>query len=250
MQFALRLRNAWTQASDAETNASRTTAELAPVDLYRLQGREIGWIAPEGVRTSDWLNEERRLDVYRPLPLPIDAVVDWPEPPGKQTSLEWVVRDAADFLFVVPPSLPTNLHLRVHRRVVDISLKVGDWRVWGRAHIRPGAEVGDYLLRGGRHFIPLTGVELLHEADPPLRLQVPVVIVNVSHVTHFEMPDRRNDLRTRQAPPVALVEAPAENPDAPSDFERVIEDLLSSRRQGRITRDEMRAQLEVLLRLS
>lgn len=249
MQFALRLRNAWTQASDAERSASRTTAELAPVDLYTLQGREIGWIAPGDVRTSDWLNEERRLDVYLPSPLAIDAVLDWPEPPRTQASHDWVVRDAADFLFVVPPSLPPNLHLRVHRRVVDISLRVEGWRVWGRAHIRPGAEVGDYLLRGGRRFIPLTGVELMHEADPALRLQVPVVIVNVSHVTHFEMPDRRNDLRTRHAPPVVVATA-AEDPDAPNDFERVIEDLVSSRREGRISRDDMRAQLEVLLRLS
>lgn len=260
MQLAMRLRDVWAGAPEDDRDGAQGSAtELAPIELFGANGREVGWIAPRGRRTSDCMNEERRLELYRPAPAAIDAAVDWPDPPPSPVPGGWVVRDPEDLLFVVPPSLPTNLRLRVHRRIVEVSLRIGEWRMLGRAHIRPGAEAGDYLLRGARRYVPLTKVELLHEEDPQLHFEVPVAIINISHVTHFELPDRRNDLRERPAltavpiqAPAAVVAArrPAVAADPTGDYERVLEDVLVSRRRGRITRAEMRAQLTELLSLS
>ena len=111
-------------------------------------------------------------------------------------------------IFAVPPTLPSGRHLRLHRRVIRIHFEMENYDLSGRIHVRPGAEVGDYLLRSSRVFVPITDVELTRLTEPAFSRTLPVVIVNSRHVSRLHLVEGRA-LRIGQAVPVTpTVHAP------------------------------------------
>jgi hypothetical protein len=166
--------------------AAPELASLSPIELYTVWGREVAWAPTGDRRTSDWLNRSDPIEVYSVRSLPLDGDDTEPATPPGSPPLPRSERLAADVLFVVPPALPPNRHLRLHRRVVDVRMEVASFMLIGRVHIRPGTAAGDYLLRGNRRFVPITDVELRYRGEPPFGRQISVAIVNVTHVTILE----------------------------------------------------------------
>ncbi len=154
-------------------------ADLGTVELLTESGGLAGWIATGGQRTSDWLNSAEEVPVHglvgagAQLPTIADATS---APPG-------TVR-RADIIWVVPPPLPPNRHLRLHRRKLLVHLELDQHRISGQVHVRPGADPVDQVLRGTRDLVPLTEAQIVSKADPEQGMVVPVLIVNRRHVRH------------------------------------------------------------------
>lgn len=232
--------------------------ETASVELYTVWGHEMAWVASGDERTSDWLNTGDTIAVRGLHDLPLDAVLPAdarPPAPEEQPTH----RLAADVLFVIPPDLPPKRHLRLHRRIVAVRLEMASFRLVGRVHIRPGAEAGDYLLRGNRRFVPITDVELTYTGEPTFQRRLPVVIINVTHVTLL---DRGAPAQTDAEQPAAPV--PAVRPEriavleAPSgtteesilSVRAALEQLAALSDDGLITRAEQRRKrAEILARI-
>lgn len=186
--------------------------ELAAVDLITVSGRFSGWIATDGERTSDWLNHNDELLVRgMEAVAPMEQLAEATLPVASGLTEQHL--SATDVIFVVPPPLPPNRHLRLHRRRVRIHLELGAYRVSGQLHVRPGANAGDYVLRSTRTMVPLTEVELVHAGDPAFRRLTPVLIVNARHVTRMREAEQRGrpvviashpGPAAEPAPPVAL----------------------------------------------
>lgn len=179
MRFAWSRTSADDTSDDAPTDESATVAQLAAVELRLDDGtREVGWIDTGGQRTSDWLNGHPEIPMYGRTADAGVAAAGPPDPASTPaTSLE---RDR--IVWVVPPALPPNRHLRLHRRRVLVHLELDDHEVSGQAHVRPGADAIDQVLRGTRDLIPLTDVQLASRADPGNGVALPVLIVNRRHV--------------------------------------------------------------------
>jgi hypothetical protein len=186
-----------------------TPFELSAVDVYTLDGREVAWIATNGERASDMLNRDDE------IPLRGVAAVDTADETVTFASMptnadEPTPLERSQVRFIVPPPLPPNRHLRLHRRRVLMALRMGPYEVSGQAHVRPGADAADYLLRSSRSFVPLTEVELVHGEAPEFHRFVPVLIINVSHVTELiNMERRERAMAARHPAPVAAAPAPA-----------------------------------------
>ena len=165
----------------AEPVADASNDSLVPVELYTVQGRQFAWIRSGGERTSDWLNHADSLRLAGLTELPLTGSIAEPSMPD--ADMPTTDRLAADLVLVVPPALPPNRHLRLHRRIEEVHLELDNFALVGRVHIRPGAQAGDYLLRGNRRFVPVTRVQLTYTGETTFRRELPVVIVNVSHVT-------------------------------------------------------------------
>lgn len=180
---------AWLRHSEPEEKPEPAPTDtpvwpvLAELEVITADRRMRGWIAPEGERTSDWLNRGGAIELIGPVEEPMT------EAPGTLAPADPAsrrVRIAADeILFAVPPALPVGRHLRLHRRVHGIHFETAGYEVHGRIHVRPGAQVGDYLLRSSRVFVPITEVDLEHHGDPPYRRRLPVLIVNARHVSRL-----------------------------------------------------------------
>lgn len=163
---------------EAATPEPATPYELAAVELMTMDGPMRGWIATEGARTSDWLNSLEEA--------PIHALAhedtDGPVPSPLAVPAETMARDR--IIWVVPPPLPPNRHLRLHRRRVRVELELDSATVIGHVHVRPGADASDWVLRGTRSMLPLTEVEIHPGGGAAYRL-VPVLVVNTKHVTRM-----------------------------------------------------------------
>jgi hypothetical protein len=151
--------------------------EYAAVEMLTVDGRRAGWIATDGARTSDWLNQAERVAVYGLT----DADLGASAPPSLPTATSDLL-SLGDVVWVVPPPLPPNRHLRLHRRRVRVHLELDGHHIVGQVHVRPGAEASDSILRGARTLVPLTDVEVASRTDPADRVLRPVLIVNVTHV--------------------------------------------------------------------
>ena len=154
--------------------------ELSVIDLVTSSGRQMAWIVSNGRRTSDWLNEGQILRVRGSQQIEMDDTQAVP-PPTPTDSEEQEI-EAADVRFVIPPPLPANRHLRLHRRRVHVELQLNGFVISGQAHVRPGAEVGRHIFQSGRRFVPLTDVELVATGEPGFSWTLPVVIINSGHV--------------------------------------------------------------------
>ena len=212
VSWASRQREAEPVPDEAGHEPDTHPFELAAIDLTTTSGRCSGWIATDGQRTSDWLNHSTEL-VVRGLTSvsPLDELAD----PGLPVAsgLEVHRLKPEEVIFVVPPPLPPNRHLRLHRRKVRIHLDIGQYRVVGQLHVRPGANAGDYVLRSSRSMVPLTEVELVHEGEPPYRRLVSVLIVNSRHVTRMrEAEQRGRPLLTSSAVRAPMAPAPTVTP--------------------------------------
>lgn len=208
---------------------------LVAVELYTVWGREWGWIGSDGERTSDWLNRGDTFTLHgiTDLPLSGEALTTGdPPPPAIRPDFE---RLAADVLMVVPPELPANRHLRLHRRIVEVRMELASFALVGRVHIRPGTKAGDYLLRGNRRFVPITNAELTYNGETPFRRHLPVVIVNVTHVTLLDRGPgaaEETTLEASLAEPGTPAATPAATPGTPGEPSGVAADAFLSARDA------------------
>lgn len=164
---------------------------LAELEVYTRNRRLVGWIAPEGERTSDWMNRGHEIELLSPIEAPMAA--QRPTLAAPEGTLHRQRVSATEIVFAVPPSLPSGRHLRLHRRVIRIHFETEDYELHGRIHVRPGAEVGDYLLRSSRVFVPITDVELTRVTEPVFSRSLSVVIVNSRHVSRLHMVEGQRD---------------------------------------------------------
>ena len=151
--------------------------ELAAVELLTVDGSMSGWIATDGARTSDWLNATDSAAIHGLRPS--DAAPSAPPYPEEQRPTP-VNRDR--IVWVVPPPLPANRHLRLHRRRMRVRIELDGYDLVGQVHVRPGADANDAILRGTRVMVPLTDVEVRPHDDPSGAVVRPVLIVNATHV--------------------------------------------------------------------
>lgn len=179
----------WRRSTSAAV-ASGTAAvglvpDLAPIELYTAEARIVGWIAANGRRVTDLLNEQPELRLWRPAPGPLDSSArpaeDGDPAPDDPGSGEWHSLETDQVLLAMPPEWRTNRQLRLHRRLRRVALTVGPFSVSGNLHLHPGVEPGIQVLRQQR-FLPLTDAYILHSGDPPFEHVVSVVIVNAVHV--------------------------------------------------------------------
>jgi hypothetical protein len=171
-----RHRTAVATASGDGDQAAEMPYELASIVLLTMSGPRTGWIATEGERTSDWLNHGDELAIHALAEADVAG-----DPPD--LSMAGVHRlSRADVIWAVPPPLPPNRHLRLHRRRVRVHLELEDHEITGQAHVRPGADATDQMLRGSRTMVPLTDVEVAPRDGSAERAFWPVLIVNTTHV--------------------------------------------------------------------
>ena len=183
------MRFAWNRATAEETGdeAPEGASEVVPgvredfgtVELLTQTGSVAGWIATEGQRTSDWLNAMEAVPVHGLVHA--DAVL---ASLAEATSGPPASVRRADIIWVVPPPLPPNRHLRLHRRRLLVHLELDAHRISGQVHVRPGADPVDQVLRGTRDLVPLTEAQVVSKTDPEQGMIVPVLIVNRRHVRH------------------------------------------------------------------
>jgi hypothetical protein len=231
--------------------AAHGQVALARLELYTVWGREAAWVRAGSDRTSDWLNRGDAIEVYDVESLPLDGEgidVAASRPP---THLSLSERLAADVLFVVPPTLRPNRHLQLHRRIADVRMELASFVLTGRAHIRPGIEAGDFLLRGNRRFVPITHVELRYTGEPSFSRQVPVVIVNVTHVTLLDR-SLGAAVHDHDDPPVPAPAAPdgastAAGLESFANARMALEQLADLARDGLITPAELRRKRAQIL---
>ena len=159
--------------------------ELAPIELYTADSRIVGWIAPEGQRVTDLLNNQGELRLWRPSPGPLDAVVS-PSANGKLPgdNGEWESLATAQVILAMPPEWRASRQLRLHRRLRRAAVVAGPFNVTGNVHLHPGVEVGIHLVRN-QSFVPLTDAYILHNGEPPFEHVVSVVLVNSAHVSQM-----------------------------------------------------------------
>lgn len=233
---------------------------LAKLEIFTPSRRLLGWIAPEGERTSDWMNRGQEIELLSPVELGLAG--DAPEllePQGDQRRARVA---SSDILFAVPPSLPQGRHLRLHRRVVRISFEVGDYDLSGRIHVAPGADPGENLLRSSRTFVPITDAELIHYADPPFTRSFTTLIVNARNVSRVHVGESTSARRFSPPPQVAPSQLPsaAEERTLADSFgpiepvagavHRALCELTALHRDGRIDDAEFEAKrAEILARL-
>jgi len=169
-----------TSLTSVDGTGSPDPFELSVIDLVTGTGRLMAWIVSNGRRTSDGMNEGDTLRVRGSQR--IELADTQAVPPPTPTDSEEEEIDAADVIFVIPPPLPANRHLRLHRRRVHVELQLKGFVISGQAHVRPGAEVGRHIFHSGRRFVPLTDVELVSTEEPAFSWTLPVVIVNAAMV--------------------------------------------------------------------
>lgn len=184
----------WRRGTGATTSGTAAVAlstDLAPIELYTAESRIVGWIAANGRRVTDLLNDEGELRLWRPSPGPLAA----PEseggttptsPAGPDSGGEWQTLLSERVILAMPPEWRASRQLRLHRKLRRVALSAGPFSVTGNLHLPPGAEAGEeYLLRAPR-FLPLTESYILHNGEPPFEHVVSVVIVNTAHVTQLQ----------------------------------------------------------------
>ena len=165
-----------------------TGRDIAPIELYTADARIVGWIAANGQRVTDLLNDEAELRLWHPSPGPIvaptggESAAD-PVPGEDSGELQSVVTE--QLILAMPPEWRAARQLRLHRKLRRVALSAGPFSVTGNLHLAPTAEAGDQVLDGSRRFLPLTDAYILHNGEPPFEHVVSVVIVNTAHITQI-----------------------------------------------------------------
>jgi hypothetical protein len=165
-----------------------TGTDLAPIELYTADARIVGWIAANGQRVTDLLNEQAELRLWRPHPSP-DADAVGPASardaaPTAEEQGEWQSLVTEQLILAMPPEWRAARQLRLHRKLRRVALSAGPFSVTGNLHLPPNGEPTQDLLTE-RHFLPLTDAYILHNGDPAFEHVVSVVIVNTAHVTQL-----------------------------------------------------------------
>jgi hypothetical protein len=177
-------------ATTSGTAAMAVSTDLAPIELYTADARIVGWVAANGRRVTDLLNERGELRLWRPSPGPIDGHGDAPVAPSAQGSGdetgEWQSLETERVILAMPPEWRASRQLRLHRKLRRVALTAGPFSVTGNLHLPPGAEPAlEYVMHAPR-FLPLTDSYILHRGEPPFEHVVSVVIVNTVHVTQLQ----------------------------------------------------------------
>jgi hypothetical protein len=173
-------------ATSAGSAAVAVSPDLAPIELYTADARIVGWIASNGQRVTDLLNEQDELRLWRPSPGPIQPPADpGTADAGSGEDGEWETLATARVILAMPPEWRAARQLRLHRKLRRVAVQAGPFSVTGNLHMAPGTEPGPHLLARGPHFMPLTEAYLLHNAEPPFEHVVSVVIVNTAHVVQL-----------------------------------------------------------------
>lgn len=181
-------RGSATGAAQGSTAVATTGHDLAPIELYTSDARIVGWIAANGQRVTDLLNDHDELRLWRPSPGPIVAPTDHT---GETTTVdaegggEWQSLVTDQLVLAMPPEWRAARQLRLHRKLRRVALSAGPFSVTGNLHLAPGVEASEYGVLRGRRFLPLTDAYLLHNGEPPFEHVVSVVIVNTSHITQL-----------------------------------------------------------------
>ena len=160
------------------TRASR----LVSSGCYRL----VGWIAANGQRVTDLLNDQDELRLWHPSPGPIvepTGAEGAGLEPGEETG-EWQSVVTEQLILAMPPEWRAARQLRLHRKLRRVALSAGPFSVTGNLHLSPTAET-DPIPYEGRRFLPLTDAYILHNGEPPFEHVVSVVIVNTAHITQL-----------------------------------------------------------------
>lgn len=173
-------------ATQGSAALAAATAELVPIELYTLDSRIVGWIAPNGLRVTDMLNSRPEIRLWRPSPGPLDdkAMPASVDPDEASQSGEWHSLATEHIVLAMPPEWRASRQLRLHRRLDRAAVMAGPFSVTGNIHLTPGVEIGPHLLQL-QPFLPLTDAHILHNADPHFEHVVSVVIVNAEHVSQI-----------------------------------------------------------------
>lgn len=169
------------------SSALAVAPELVPIELYTLESRIVGWIAPNGQRVTDVLNTRSEIRLWRPSPGRLDEkTMPSPstDPREAAESGEWHSLDTDHIILAMPPEWRASRQLRLHRRLDRAAVVAGPFSVTGNIHLTPGVEIGPHLLRI-QPFVPLTDAHILHNAEPYFEHVVSVVIVNSQHVSQI-----------------------------------------------------------------
>ncbi len=190
----------WRRGAGATTTSGTSAValanDLAPIELYTADARIVGWIATNGRRVTDLLNDETELRLWRPSPGPLEepmasgAESEHPTPTARpnvdpDTSGEWHALLGDQVILAMPPEWRASRQLRLHRKLRRVALSAGPFSVTGNLHLPPAAEVGADYVRLSPRFLPLTESYILHNGEPPFEHVVSVVIVNTAHVTQI-----------------------------------------------------------------
>jgi hypothetical protein len=181
-------RGAASGAASGATAVALTGRDLAPIELYTADARIVGWIAANGQRVTDLLNDQDELRLWHPSPGPIVAPAGAEaagEPEPGSDSGEWQSVMTEQLILAMPPEWRAARQLRLHRKLRRVALSAGPFSVTGNLHLAPTAEAGEDLDYGGRRFLPLTDAYILHNGEPPFEHVVSVVIVNTAHITQL-----------------------------------------------------------------
>jgi hypothetical protein len=165
-----------------------TGTDLAPIELYTADTRIVGWIAANGQRVTDLLNDQDELRLWRPHPGPaqdsLDPVSARDPAPIADDQGEWQTLVTDQLILAMPPEWRAARQLRLHRKLRRVALSAGPFSVTGNLHLPPNGEPGHDVL-AERRFLPLTDAYILHSGDPAFEHVVSVVIVNTAHVTQL-----------------------------------------------------------------
>ena len=141
--------------------------ELEPIDVFGDHGVTEGAIDPMKQRMTELLNSRG------------DVRVNVPTESGAG---DWQSFALAQLVAVAPPPHPSNPARRISRRRHRIVLYAGAYRIIGTAHLPPGTDVDDFLLRRPG-WLPLTACTIgTSEAE----YEVDVAIVNTARIGEVE----------------------------------------------------------------
>ena len=175
------------RASPSQEPEAPVWPVLAELEVCTETRRLVGWIAPEGERTSDWINRGNELELIGPIETGLAD--ERPELAQPAAGVSRVRMATSEIMFAIPPTLPSGRHLRLHRRVLWVRFQMDGYQLSGKIHVRPGAEVGDYLMRSSRTFVPITDAELVRQREPEFVRALPVVIMNARYVSRIHLVD-------------------------------------------------------------
>ena len=179
-------------AATSGTAAMALSTDLAPIELYTADSRIVGWIAANGRRVTDLLNDEGELRLWRPSPGPLGGDETQPAAATSQPAAgfdaggEWQTLLSERVILAMPPEWRASRQLRLHRKLRRVALVAGPFSVTGNLHLAPGAEAGEEFLLRAPRFLPLTECYILHNGEPPFEHVVSVVIVNTAHVAQIQ----------------------------------------------------------------
>lgn len=161
--------------------------ELVPIELYTLESRIVGWIAPNGLRVTDVLNSRPEIRLWRPSPGPMnEKTMPAPgaDPHEAGDNGEWHSLRTDHIVLAMPPEWRASRQLRLHRRLDRAGVRAGPFSITGNIHLTPGVDIGPHLLQL-QDFLPLTDAHILHTAEPHFEHVVSVVIINSKHVSEI-----------------------------------------------------------------